>query len=88
MFDRCAVGHLPFSKKMYLPLVGNGSPTMRSMYPPLVGLKSFLRCKKLIWTYIYLYLNFVEIIRTFVTFLYIFKLKCLRNELFEGICPM
>ena len=37
MFDRCAVGHLPFSKKMYLPLVGNGSPTMRSMYPPLVG---------------------------------------------------
>ena len=53
MFDRCAVGHLPFSKKMYLPLVGNGahssehseqssfagewSPTMRSMFPPLVG---------------------------------------------------
>ena len=28
MFDRCAVGHLPFSKKMYLPLVGNGSPTI------------------------------------------------------------
>ena len=25
MFDRCAVGHLPFSKKMYLPLVGNGA---------------------------------------------------------------
>ena len=37
MFDRCAVGHLPFSKKMYLPLVGNGAPTMRSMYPPLLG---------------------------------------------------
>ncbi len=54
MFDSCAVGHLPFSKKMYLPLVGNGSPTMRSMFPPLVGLISFLRCKKLIWTYIVL----------------------------------
>ena len=51
---------------MYLPLVGNGahssehgeqssfagvwSPIMRSMFPPLVGRKSFLRCKKLIWT--------------------------------------
>ena len=50
------MGHLAFSKKMYLPLLGNGahssehgeqssfagvgSPTMRSMFPPLVGLGS------------------------------------------------
>ena len=31
------MGHLAFSKKMSPPLLGHGSPTMRSMFPPLLG---------------------------------------------------